>query len=194
MAHDHGPIDAWHMRTPAVKGLAVLACAAALAVALAPTASSAPSSATHTHAVVATLQIGVVRRLNAIRADHGLSALHPSAALAAAAAQHSSEMGIDGYFDHTSANGSAFYTRIAHWYSSAGFSHWSVGENLLWFSPDVGASAAVEAWMHSPVHRANILDPLWREVGIGAVHFDDASGAFGGRAVTIVTADFGVRR
>jgi len=34
----------------------------------------------------------------------------------------------------------------------------------------------------------------WREVGVAAEHFDSAPGPFGGRSVTIVTADFGVRR
>ncbi len=176
-----------------MKVLATFACAAALGVAIAPVASSAPSSATRAHTAVAALQAGVVQQLNAVRADYGLPALHLNALLAAAAVQHSSEMGIDGYFDHSSANGAAFYTRIAHWYSSIGFARWSVGENLLWYSPDIGALTAVEIWMHSPVHRANILDPRWREVGIGAVHFDSANGAYGGRPVTIVTADFGVR-
>jgi len=48
--------------------------------------------------------------------------------------------------------------------------------------------------MASPPHRLNILTREYREVGVAAVHFDSAPGAFGGRPVTIVTADFGVRR
>jgi uncharacterized protein YkwD len=48
--------------------------------------------------------------------------------------------------------------------------------------------------MTSPPHRENILTREWREVGVAAVHFAAAPGAFGGRAATIVTADFGVRR
>ncbi|HZU19675.1 MAG TPA: CAP domain-containing protein [Gaiellaceae bacterium] len=182
------------MRTRAVKGLVTLACAAALAVAVTPIALSSTSSSERAHASVAALETGVLDELNEVRADHGLPALRDNPALSAAATQHSREMGLDGYFDHDSANGSAFWARIAHWYSRIGFSQWSVGENLLWSSPDVAPSAAISIWMHSPVHRANILDARWREVGIGAVHFDGAGGAFGGRAVTIVTADFGVRR
>ncbi len=45
----------------------------------------------------------------------------------------------------------------------------------------------------APPHRQNILAPEWREIGIGAVHFAAAKGAYGGHAVTIVTADFGAR-
>jgi uncharacterized protein YkwD len=48
--------------------------------------------------------------------------------------------------------------------------------------------------MHSPEHRANILKPEWREIGVSAVHLDTAPGTYGGRPVTIVTTDFGVRR
>jgi len=48
--------------------------------------------------------------------------------------------------------------------------------------------------MASPEHRAVILDGSWREVGIGAVHADAASGMFLGRAVTVITTDFGAMR
>ncbi len=103
-------------------------------------------------------------------------------------------MGIDGYFDHDSANGTAFWSRVAHWYPAAGFERWSVGENILWSSPDLGPAAALDLWMHSPEHRANILNPRWRDLGVGAVHLSSASGTYRDLPVTIVTADFGVRR
>ena len=48
--------------------------------------------------------------------------------------------------------------------------------------------------MGSPGHRANLLSPRWREIGIAAVHAASAPGVYGGHEVTIVTADFGVRR
>jgi uncharacterized protein YkwD len=51
----------------------------------------------------------------------------------------------------------------------------------------------MQLWMNSPEHRANILDPRWREVGVSAMHFDAAPGTYQGRAVTIITTDFGVR-
>jgi uncharacterized protein YkwD len=47
--------------------------------------------------------------------------------------------------------------------------------------------------MDSPEHRANILTPRWREIGISAVHVAAAPGTFQGREVTIITTDFGVR-
>ena len=79
-------------------------------------------------------------------------------------------------------------------YSEAGFRYWSVGENLLWSSPEVDPAGALKLWMNSPEHRANILTAEWREIGVAAVHVDAAPGAFNGQPVTIITTDFGVRR
>ena len=55
-------------------------------------------------------------------------------------------------------------------------------------------ATALKMWMRSPEHRANILNPNWREIGIAAVHVHGAPGTFGGLPVTIITTDFGVRR
>jgi uncharacterized protein YkwD len=172
--------------------VAALACLAALTVlaVAAPTADSAPSR--HESSLVG-LQGSVLQRLNAIRASHGLVPLRSSARLAAAAAEHSREMAADGYFQHESADGTAFFTRIAQWYSSKGYGYWAVGENLLWSSPSVDSGRALSMWMHSPEHRANILNARWREIGVGAVHAT-AGGTYGDQPVTIITTDFGVRR
>ena len=138
------------------------------------------------------LAAGVVAELNSLRAKRGLVALRVSPALAAAAAHHSREMLQNGYFDHRSADGSAFSKRVARFYP-AGRGSWSVGENLLWASPEIDASSALRMWMGSPDHRRNMLDPSWREVGISALHVTAAPGFYKGLEVTIVTANFGLR-
>ena len=142
----------------------------------------------------AALESSVLQQINQVRGEHGLAPLKLSAKLAASAAQHSNEMGADGYFAHESFDHSAFWKRVARWYPSKGWRYWTVGENLLWSSPDVTPSRAVTMWMNSPEHRANLLSTAWREIGLSAVHFDAAPGAYGGQPVTIVTADFGARR
>jgi uncharacterized protein YkwD len=98
-----------------------------------------------------------------------------------------------GYFSHDSANGASFSSRIEQFYSPRGFHSWTVGENLLWASPDVGALRALKLWLASPPHRANLLSPRWREIGLAAVHSTSAPGVYGGRPATVVTADFGAR-
>ena len=169
----------------------VLAAAALAAALVAPFGASAP---VRSHVALTTLESGVLKDLNAIRAQHGLVPLHLNAQLSAAATQHSVEMGQDGYFEHTSHDGTAFWKRIAHWYGSASYGYWSVGENLLWSSPDVTPSGALQLWMNSPEHRANILTARWREIGVAAVHLASAPGTYDNLPVTIVTTDFGVRR
>jgi len=135
------------------------------------------------------LAAAVVVRLNVVRVQHGLLPLTPNGKLALAASRHSSEMVADGYFAHESSDGSPFWRRVRRYYG-----RWAVGENLLCSMPDVGAGRAVELWMASPEHRAMMLDPDWREVGVSAVHAGAAPGTYQGQAVTVITADFGVRR
>jgi uncharacterized protein YkwD len=142
---------------------------------------------------LAVLEEGVVDRINGIRRSRGLRPLRHNRRLAAAADFHSRDMARRGYFEHDSANGTAFWRRIERFYPSRGFRSWTVGENLLWGTDRYGAAFAVREWMHSPPHRQNIISRDWREIGIGAVTVAAAPGEYGGRFVTILTADFGAR-
>jgi uncharacterized protein YkwD len=159
----------------------------------APARTNAPQHRNHTKSALAVLEQGVIARINAIRRGHGLRPVRHNARLATAADFHSRDMARRGYFEHDSANGTAFWRRIERFYPSRGFRSWTVGENLLWGTDRYGAAFAVREWMHSPPHRENILSRDWREVGIGAVFVAAAPGEYRGRAVTIVTADFGSR-
>jgi uncharacterized protein YkwD len=104
------------------------------------------------------------------------------------------EMANRGYFGHRSSGGEGFGRRIARFYPTRGRHYWAVGENLLWSSGELNAAAALELWLNSPSHREIMLNAQWREVGLGAVYAHSAPGMYDGRDVTIVTADFGVRR
>jgi uncharacterized protein YkwD len=157
------------------------------------TAASSSQGQSHVQSATAALETAVVARVNVIRRGRGLRPLRWNRRLAAAADYHSRDMAHKGYFEHDSANGTAFWRRIERFYTSRGFRSWTVGENLLWASDTYGASFAVREWMESPPHRENLLSRDWREIGIGAVTVSSAPGAYGGRAVTIVTADFGAR-
>jgi uncharacterized protein YkwD len=163
----------------------------ATAAMMAPAAAPSTSQKRQWHS---TLESGVFQQLNTVRVRHGLRPLRLSASLGAAAVQHTREMGADGYFEHASHDGTAFWKRIGRWYISGGYGSWAVGENLLWSSPDVTPEAALRIWMSSPEHRSNILTAKWREIGISAVHVDGAPGTYRGLPVTIITTDFGVRQ
>ena len=139
------------------------------------------------------LQGALLAQINAFRSAHGLARLRVSGALDAVADGHSAQMARLGYFSHNSANGQSFSARIAQAYSPRGYRSWTVGENLVWGGPDIGASRAFRLWLASPPHRENLLNAHWREVGLGAVHSSSAPGVYGGGPATIVTADFGAR-
>lgn len=170
-----------------------LVALAASVVGLWAVASPAGASSQQPTRSLSSLEQGVLSDLNTLRKQHGLAPLRLSSSLSAAARQHSSEMAARGYFSHSSANGSSFDKRIARYYPMGRSHFWSVGENLLWSSPDVDAGGALELWWNSPEHRKNMLTARWREIGISAVHVATAPGTYGGREVTIVTTDFGVR-
>jgi uncharacterized protein YkwD len=72
------------------------------------------------------------------------------------------------YFRHDSLDGRTFLDRIvARRYAprSAGF---RAGENLAWGAGRFGTpEAIVRAWMASPPHRAVLLTPGFRDIGIG---------------------------
>ena len=173
------------------KTVIAVALVALLGALAAPVAHSGKATS---HVALSSLESGVLTELNNIRAQHGLQPVQISARLTASAAQHTKEMGADGYFEHNSQDGTAFWKRINRWYGQTGYGFWSVGENLLWSSPDVDPAGALQLWMNSPEHRANILTARWREIGVSAVHFAAAPGTYKGLEVTIITTDFGVRR
>src|SRR5256714_6113718 len=156
-------------------------------------ASPAGATADRPTTAMSALEQGVLSDINSLRAQHGLGPLRISSRLSAAARQHSSEMAARGYFSHDSSNGSSFDKRISRYYPIGGSRYWSVGENLLWSSPDVDAGGALTMWWNSPEHRKNMLSARWHEIGLSAVHVLAAPGTYGGREVTIVTTDFGVR-
>jgi uncharacterized protein YkwD len=138
------------------------------------------------------LQSQVLAGMNDLRRKAGLVPLKASTSLGAAAYEQSVSMAEHGFFAHASYGGSPFWKRVAARYAS-GAGSWSVGENLVYRSPQLTAQAALQLWLQSPEHRSNMLSPIWREVGLGAVHVAAAPGVYEGRAVTILTADFGVR-
>ena len=52
-------------------------------------------------------------------------------------------------------------------------------------------TAVVRDWMHSPPHRENILDPHFRDVGVGVARGFPLGGA--GYSAATYTVDFGAR-
>jgi uncharacterized protein YkwD len=171
---------------------AVIAAAVAVigAVGVGASAATAAVDSSRTVSAQDRLESQILATLNAARRARGLKPLRLSAALSTAADGHSRSMATYGFFSHASRDGRTLAHRVRNYGRG---SRWLAGENLLWASPTLEASEALQMWMDSPGHRKNMLEPRWREVGLSAVSVPVAPGVFGGLTVVIVTADFGVR-
>jgi uncharacterized protein YkwD len=132
-------------------------------------------------------------QINRVRAEHELAPLRTSGSLRRAAAQHVYEMAVLGYFGHESPNHASLAARLADYYTWHGYATWRVGETLLRSEGPLSPDAIVRLWLRSPEHRRQLLDPSFREIGIDAGEVEGTGGVFGGRNVTIVAAEFGVR-
>ena len=100
--------------------------------------------------------------LNEARMKGGLSTLRMDAQLQVVAREHSKDMYDRGYFSHrTPDNKSPFDRMRAH-----GIHYVTAGENIA-YAPDV--EQAEVSLMDSPEHRANILNPDFKRVGIGVM-------------------------
>jgi uncharacterized protein YkwD len=128
---------------------------------------------------------------NQIRAENDLPALRENKRLRKAALGHSKDMVKDGFFEHTTPEGVTMVDRILKAKYVGEDEGWVLGENLAWGTGSLGTPrGAVDAWMDSPGHRANVLKKAYREMGVGVVvgvPVSDAAGA-------TYTVDFGARR
>jgi hypothetical protein len=125
----------------------------------------------------------VICLVNAERAARGLPPLREAAPLDVAAARFAAQMVALRFFGHVAPDGSVLDDRVA----AAGYAAASVGEDI---GEGAGADASpaaamVATWMDSAAHRANILDPGFRDAGVGVVLGDAGLGGVAG-AVTYV--------
>lgn len=84
-----------------------------------------------------------------------------SPALAAAALGHSRAMAEGGYFSHQDRNGTTPYARAR----AEGYRGRQVGENIA--AGHGSPAAAVAGWLASPGHCANLMNPVFTQMGAG---------------------------
>ena len=136
--------------------------AAAAQSARCPNSLDAPSAATTDTATAA-----VICLINAERTSRGMHALRRDGDLRQAADRHSSDMVQRTYFSHVTPGGADLGDRIR----SAGYgghNGWKAGEALGWGTGAQATPAAlIDEWLASPPHRHILLDPSYRELGVG---------------------------
>ena len=105
--------------------------------------------------------------INAQRAKQGLQPLTENPLLQRAAELHSRDMAKRKFFEHQNPDGVQPDARIVR----QGYPPILVGENLAWGETVKSSPAVIVGmWMKSPGHRANILEPGYREIGIGLAY------------------------
>lgn len=78
-----------------------------------------------------------------------------------AAASHARDMARKRFFEHRGSNGSQPKDRVLR----AGYQPRLSGENIA-YGP-VSAEEVVAGWLASPGHCANIMEPRFRDIGVG---------------------------
>jgi uncharacterized protein YkwD len=163
--------------------LAALVFAAPSAAAQCAGADTVPTAQTLDTARAATLCL-----LNAERTARGLRPLRENALLTRASDGHSRDMVRRRYFDHTDPAGKDVLDRLRAVGYIGRRARCFAGENIA-YGPGEYATprAIVRLWMGSRDHKANILEPRYREIGLGVAPGAPMDGA-GDHAATYTTA------
>src|SRR5262249_25403319 len=103
----------------------------------------------------------IFRLTNAARQREKLPAFRREVRLDRAAAAFSQYMGEAGFSAHVGPDGVEIPARLA----AQGYRAINWGENIAWGYR--AADQTVDGWLNSPPHRANLLNPKFRDVGIG---------------------------
>ena len=152
------------------------------AVQPAPASPSTPASASAPTATASLVDLeqALLAAVNGARAANGLAALTIDASLETAARSHTQNLLANAAFTHdfVDATGSTpFAGWIGRYYRGS-----CAGENLASGSPALGADQAVQLWLDSPGHRANMLSTRFTTIGVALQ---------GSNGTWIATTDFG---
>jgi uncharacterized protein YkwD len=142
---------------------------AALPPTLTVTPTETPLSPTETESVCNAsgnygFESTLIDLINQERINNGFAPLNTQSQLSSAARSHSQDMACNNIFSHTGSDGSSPFDRIA-W---QGYSFSEAAENIYAGSgPYDSPQEAFHAWMNSPGHRDNMLNPVYADIGIG---------------------------
>lgn len=128
--------------------------------------------------------------LNRERTKRHLVALKRQPTLDGAATRFAAQLVQERFFDHTAPDGTTMVDRVrATTYLTGRLRRWSLGENIAYGTGALGTpQSIVTSWMKSAGHRTNILDPAFREIGLGV-----ALGSPDGPTGATYVNDFGRR-
>lgn len=131
--------------------------------------------------------------VNRTRDAYGLSLLRANPQLETSAARHSNDMVQNRFFSHYGSGGSTLGVRVARTGYLTRAGAYLIGEDIGGGVGRVSGSpqAVFRAWMNSPPHRANILDPAFDDIGVGVARGFPLTSYLNAATYTL---DFGMRR
>lgn len=131
--------------------------------------------------------------LNRHRSKRGLAELESNRKLQRAAQKHTKYMNKERCFAHECPGERSLEARLRVVdYLTSLLTGASWGENIAYCGGLRGTPRQlVHQWMHSPPHRANILNPIFTDIGIGVLGRIPVKGTPRGGSYT---TDFGMRR
>jgi uncharacterized protein YkwD len=188
VARERGRGHIW-TRCALVQALFCLAAAAAFsspAAAAIPAPRCAHASASPSHLSTRAAAHALQCLINGVRAQHGLRAVRANGRLRLAARRHAGDMAAHDFFAHDSPGGTTVSSRVkGAGYLGGGVREWWLGEALAWGRASAGAPRAIlKGLLASPPHRAILLDPNFRDLGVGV-----ARGAPSGSDAGALTVD-----
>ncbi|NDJ54762.1 MAG: CAP domain-containing protein, partial [Chloroflexi bacterium] len=135
----------------------------------APTATVGSEEASSKGYVLLDQSEALLTLVNAARCESDLNPLVLNPLLDEAALVHSVDMWERDFFDHLNPDGDGPDARI----SATGYTWSRVGENIAAGYPT--AEAVFISWMESEGHRENIMNPAFREMGVGLIEAADSA-------------------
>lgn len=161
----------------------------------APVASTAPCAngdLTPDPTNVAVVEASELCLVNQVRGENGLPALAENADLQQSADAHNNDMVAQSYFAHNGPAGDTPQSRItASGYLSNPNSGYVIGENIAWGTLNLATpNATIAAWVASPEHLANILNPSYTDTGM-SISTSVAASLSDGQQGSMYTEDFG---
>jgi uncharacterized protein YkwD len=132
--------------------------------------------------------------INLERRQAGLLPFTESDQLDQSSAFHSSDMVVHHYFAHDRPGRPTLLERI-EWSGYFAQARTGLYAENLGYGPQQSTTpeVMVQAWMESPDHRANLLDPRLRDIGVGAALAPRDPAFYAQYPAVVVTTDFGVR-
>ena len=129
------------------------------------------------------IEAEVFRLTNLYRQQNGLPRLSWNPDLARAAQKHSQRMAELGIMDHVLDQGDISDRARREGYAPKARQYMLLGENLFYSWWEIGNPIdAMDWWINSPVHNANLLDKDFWEIGVGVRD---------GNSIYFYTQDFG---